>query len=120
MLDLEIGQKVWIFDPDYRAYSKEDRGAPIFRAKFRERYVTDQTRVSWILSYEPNLPEWNKGTKYKKKDAHLHIFISEEEIDKKCWVHENRHKIAEAVSRRCNDYDKLKAIEAILNGGEVT
>ena len=42
------------------------------------------------------------------------IYISEDDINQKCWICDNRFTISERVSR-CNSYDKLLEIENILN-----
>jgi hypothetical protein len=115
-MEMKVGMKVWMFDPNHRVYV-DDNGvrhtSPIYRKHFVEYYIIGETRVSWILSRSKD-GDVKKGVKIKKSEADTLIFISEEELDKHCWVVENKYKIARAVET-CSDYNIMKKIAEMLN-----
>ncbi|WP_242325834.1 MULTISPECIES: hypothetical protein [Bacillus cereus group] len=111
---MKIGDKVWVFDDNIRVYEDENGNKSYranFRAKFVERYIIGETRVSWIVGYRMDTSP-DIGVKLKKKDRTF--FISEEEVEQACWIHNHRYKIKDKLDR-CNDYGKLKQIADILN-----
>lgn len=123
---MQVGDKVWILDYNRRQY-EDDKGNKLdrcwFRYHFDERYIIGETNQSWIIGYKNSKPEdkYNiiklnkKSLTYKPdpgKDGR--IYTSEEQINQICWMHDNLIKIVERV-RGCNDYNKLKKIEEILN-----
>ncbi|MFJ8528321.1 hypothetical protein [Bacillus sp. NPDC094106] len=111
---MKIGDKVWIFDNSIRVYEDENGNrshGTNFRAKFVERYIVGETRVSWIIGYSPGTSP-DIGMKLKKKDRTF--FISEEEVKQACWVHEHRYKIRNKLDF-CKDYEKIKQIADILD-----
>ena len=123
-IKMQIGNKVWIFDGNNREYV-DDKGnkiqSPWYRGHFIERYIVGETKQSWVIGYKNSSMEDISNLKINKKTLTYNgtygldgrLYISEEEIDRKCWVHDNHYKMQDLVMR-CNDYDKLKRIEEIL------
>lgn len=125
---MQVGDKVWIFDSNRRVY-EDDKGNRLnkcwYRSYFIEKYIIGETSQSWIVGYEKNSIEDRSNLKVNKKtltysttntyglDGKLRV--SEEDIEKECWLQDNKHRIREEVSR-CNDYDKLKKIDEMLKG----
>ena len=121
---MEIGDKVWIFDSNNRQYS-DDKGNKLdrcwYRGYFVEKYIIGETKVSLIIGYKGSTPD-NRDIKVNKKTLTYigkygqngKLYTSEEEINQLCWINDNQYGIFERV-KRCDDYLKLKEIEAILN-----
>jgi hypothetical protein len=113
---MKVGDVVWKFDPNHYVYV-DDNGvrhkSPIYRKHFVKHYIIGETKVSWIISRFKDIDIEN-GIKIKKKEAERILYTSEEEIDKHCWVIENRIKISDAV-RMCYDYDTMKKTAELLN-----
>jgi len=123
---MQIGDKVWIFDGNRRIY-EDDKGNktqnPWYRGHFVEKYIIGETKQSWIVGYKGNDIDSKTNFKANKKTLIYSIinnysldkklYISEEEIERKCWVYENRSRIIRKVEQ-CHDYDKLRKIEEIL------
>jgi len=123
---MQIGDKVWIFDSNKRVY-EDDKGNKLdncwYRGHFREKYIIGETKQSWIIGYEGNDIDSRTNFKVNKKTLTYSItnnfgldkklYISEEEIKRKCWVYENRSGIIRKIEQ-CTDYDKLRKIEDIL------
>ena len=123
---MQIGDKVWIFDGNRRIY-KDDKGnklnSPWYRGHFIEKYIIGETKQSWIIGYKGNEIDSGTNLKVNKKTLTYSItnnfgldrklYISEEEINCKCWVYENRSGIIRKIEQ-CTDYDKLRKIEDIL------
>jgi hypothetical protein len=121
---MQIGDKVWIFDSNHRCY-EDNRGNKLdrcwYRGYFVERYIVGETKQSWLVGHEGGKPDdrWNIKVNKKTltypgsygKDGRL--YISEEEIDRACWLNDNQYRIREDVGR-CRDYEKLKKIDEIL------
>jgi hypothetical protein len=121
---MQVGDNVWIFDSNRRVY-KDDKGNETnrawYRGHFREQFIIGETTQSWIVGdqwqspYDRYIIKVNKKTltyKYEYgRDGHL--YTSEEEVNRKCWIEENKHRIHNDVNY-CNDYDKLMKIDAIL------
>jgi hypothetical protein len=124
---MQIGDKVWLFDSNRRCY-EDDKGNKLIscwhRCHFDERYIVGETNQSWIVGYEGSSVDSKSNLKVNKKTLqysntnmyHLdgRLYISEEEIEKECWLNDNSYRIRQMVER-CRDYDKLKKIEAIFN-----
>lgn len=123
---MQIGDKVWIFDSNHRQYT-DDKGnkthSPWYRGHFVERFIVGETKQSWLIGYEGSNPESRTNIKANKKTltykgeygADGIIYTSEENINQRCWIHDNQFTISERV-RRCNEYDKLIRIQEILDG----
>ena len=85
-------------------------------------FIVGETTQSWIIGYEKSPPESKINIKVKKKDMSYKtstggtskLYLSEEEINNVCWIEENKYRIVEKL-RKCNDYDKLKKINDLLN-----
>jgi len=121
---MQIGDKVWIFDSNNRVY-QDDNGNQLNRCRYRghfvEKYIVGETKQSLIIGYKGSSIENRGNLKVNKKTLTYKtmygmdgkLYISEEEINRKCWLHDNQYRIQEKVGR-CNDYDKLRKIEEIL------
>jgi len=121
---MQIGDKVWIFDSNNREY-KDDKGnktqSPWYRGYFIEKYIIGEVKGNLIIGYKGSAVEDKSNIKVNKKTLSYKgkygldgiLYVSEEEIDHKCWVHNNQYKIQDLVIR-CNDYNKLRKIEEIL------
>ena len=122
---MQVGDKVWIFDGNQRVYT-DDKGNKLdscwYRGYFVERYIIGETKVSWIIGYRKGSTPDNRDIKVNKKTLTYarqsalngSLYISEEEIEQDCWKHDNQYLLTEKV-RKCDDYNKLKEIESILN-----
>ena len=122
---MQIGDKVWIFDGNHRIYKDvegNETRSPWYRGHFVERYIVGETKQSWIVGLKGREPNHRSNIKVKKSTLSYpadygldgHLYLSEDEIDQKCWKNENHYALGERV-RRCYDYQKLKEIEEILN-----
>ena len=123
---MQIGDKVWIFDDNRRVY-QDDKGnktvSPWFRGHFVEKYIVGETTQSWLVGYKGNMLDDKTNIKVNKKNLTYSIgnnygrngklYISEEEINQKCWMEENLRIIIRKVEQ-CTDYEKLRKIEEIL------
>jgi len=121
---MQIGNKVWIFDNNNREYV-DDKGnktqSPWYRSHFIERYIIGKIKDNWVIGYKNSSIEDKSNLKVNKKTLTYKskygldgiLYISEEEINRKCWVVDNHYKIQDQIMK-CNDYDKLKKIEEIL------
>ena len=124
---MQIGDKVWIFDSNHRIYKDADGNktqSPWYRGHFIERYVIGETKQSWIIGYSKGSVPDKRDIKVNKKTlTYYHksygmdgkLYISEERIDQLCWMNDNQYEIINMV-RNCNDYQKLRLIEGILYG----
>jgi hypothetical protein len=117
---MKIGDKIWIFDEHHRIYVDDDgvkHSSPIYRKKFVEYNIIDETKISWLISHYTydNIPDWAKknAKKVKKSEVNKIYWTSEEEIEKHCWIKENSYRLSELV-KRCIDYDTLRRIEEII------
>jgi len=127
---MQIGDKVWLFDSNRRVY-QDDKGntttSPWFRGNFTERYIVGETKRSWLVGFKGNTVEDRTNIKVDKKNLTYSItnnfgfdkklYISEEEIDRKCWINDNHRKIIRLIEQ-CSDYDKLLKIQEILSEGD--
>lgn len=124
---MKIGDKVWIFDSNQRVYEDQDGNKTSrawYRGYFVEKYIIGETKQSWIIGNQNREIDHTSNIKVNKKTLTYKrgartsldekLYVSEEIINQECWIKENRCSISEAVNR-CNDYDKLKKIEEILN-----
>jgi hypothetical protein len=104
---------IWIFDENRRVYPKDASGrtpfggSPIWREHWVKVEVIGETRVSWVV-------QWYGELKVPKKGANPARFaFSLEDIERRTFVVENRHGIADAVGR-LGDFDKLKAVAELV------
>lgn len=104
---LGIGSTVWMFDQNRRIY-KDNRSGPIYREYWRPIKITSETTRSWITE---------RGNKIPKKGEHNGYCFTEQEVNDKSWVEDNRYKIAEAVNWM-RDVETLRAV-AKLAGYEM-
>lgn len=100
---MKVGDKVWIFDHNYRVYPKDKLigSAPIYSEHFRQKTIESETSRSWIVD----------GIKYSKKDV-LGLYTDEQKEDV-IWENENRYKIVHEVEK-CSVYI-LRKINILLN-----
>jgi hypothetical protein len=107
----KVGDAIWIFDINRRVYPRDAdgraTGGPIWREHWKLHVIVGETSRSWLTDYGNKIAK--RGT-----DPSLVLF-SEAEIDRAGWVHDNAIKISRRVWA-CDDFEKLKAIEAILAG----
>jgi hypothetical protein len=77
--------------------------------------VVGETKQSWLVGYETNPIKVDKKTMVERNTKYtpIRFLATIEEVEHEEYIG-NRYKIAEQV-RYCNDYDKLKKIELILN-----
>ena len=108
---MKIGDPVWVFYENHRVYRParpgEDgfRGGPIWRAHWQKQTVVGETARSWVLG---------DGSKVPKKGADHGLFaFSEADIDKRAWVHENRHHISRVVGL-IEDHDLLRKVAELI------
>lgn len=112
---MKVGDKLWQFDVNRRQWDSEKR--LVWRYHWRPMFVIGETRVSWLVSSsdEPTELSMKYATKIPKKLA-LNPWqwaTSEEELERREWIHDNGHRLSDAVSR-CGDYQKLVLIADIL------
>ena len=124
---MQVGDNVWIFDSNRRRYV-DFKGNKLtmcwYRGHFDERYIVGETKQSWLVGYKGSLPDNRLNLKVNKKTLQYSttntygldgkLYISEEEVEQTCWIHDNHYKIREKVDK-CDDYEKLKKIEEIIN-----
>jgi len=105
-----IGATAWVFDENRRIYAKGEDGrslgdGPIWREHWRPEKITSETSRSWVTEYKTKIPKRNRDPRW--------FALTQLEIDEQAYVHENRYRIIEAVSR-VSDASTLRAIEAVL------
>lgn len=116
-MSLGIDSIVWVFDGNHREYAPNPDGGrpsgpPIYAAHWRPKAIVSETSRSWILSSGMKIP--------KKRIAETcNVCYTEAEMLEDVWVHDNRHRIAEAV-RQTKNAQILMRIDAILKGNGVT
>ncbi len=103
-----VGSPVWIFSENRRVYRKDGvGGGPIWREHWRQDKIIGETSRSWIVgqgSWEQKIP---------KKGPWHGVAFSEKEIDQAAYVHDNRHRISDAVGR-LQDYACLREIAELV------
>lgn len=109
---MRIGAPVWIFDANHRVYRRDEKGrssgGPIWREYWRKREVTGETSRSWIVG------EHYAQRKIPKTGEQPHdVCWSEEEIERRAYVEENSHRIADKV-RHVRDHEVLKKIAELI------
>jgi hypothetical protein len=112
MKSLGIGSTIWRFDINRRVYPPRKSGerysseGPIWRQHWKPEKIESETSRSWVTDYGTKLPKnggWDKRT----------VCISEEEIGRRAYIHDHRHKIADRV-QRIDDYAALVEIAALV------
>jgi hypothetical protein len=108
-----VGDTVWIFDENRRVYNKERSeysfNAPIWREHWRPEEIVSETTRSWITKW---------GTKISKKDPGVLVIFSEEELDNRSWINDNKYEIVDKIRYGNLDYDTLKAIDDLIEQKE--
>ena len=103
-----VGKHIYGFS-DHR--DSEGRGG--LPKNWRAYEVVGETKVSWIVGYSWNPMKVNKKTFASKEN--IRFVKTLEDIAKLEFIWDNQYKISQSVGR-CNDYDKLKEIQRILEG----
>jgi hypothetical protein len=103
---IKVGDKVWYFE------RRAVYGASCYRRYFIEKFIIGDTRQSWVLG-DDMTTRLLFGIKILKRESVGIIYDSELEVDKVCWVNENRYEISDLVTK-CNNYDLLQQIKKIL------
>jgi hypothetical protein len=101
----------WVFDLNHRVYPKGNGicSEPIWREHWRKVVIVSETSRSWVTSCRRKIP---------KRGGHG-IAFSEEDIDRREYIVENRFHIASLV-QRLNDYETLKQVAALVGYEEAT
>lgn len=111
VLELKVGSPVWVWDENCRVYRKSadgrSTGGVIWREHWQKKEITSETRISWVIGEN----HWNqiKFPKRNPREKPWLFCFSEEELDQRCYVAENRHRIASAL-QNCEDYAMLKTV----------
>lgn len=111
-----VGMTVWVFDENRRIYPERKPGeaygggGPIWREHWTKRQIVGETSKSWLVGYSVN-----SARKHLKKDfpSEFGILLSEDDVIKATWIHDNAVRLADSV-RRCRDYSTLQQIAAII------
>lgn len=99
--------RIWVFDVNRRVYRDDGRGGPIWRHHWVEREIVGETRVSWILEDRRKVP--------KKGHNPLCVAWSEDEIDRRAWVHDHCRSVCERLERLARaDPSWLDAVAALI------
>tara|TARA_R110000803_G_scaffold171446_1_gene234372 strand:+ start:166 stop:492 length:327 start_codon:yes stop_codon:yes gene_type:complete len=107
---MKVGDKIWRFDINRRRYREGGGGGPIYAEHWSEIEITGETSRSWIVG------GWQE-IKVSKRGAHYGYVFTRAEVEDDIWMDGNRYKLGERV-KRCIYIDILKAIEALIEGGE--
>lgn len=100
-------QKIYGYNRENR--DREDHhGLP---KNWREYDVIGETKISWLVGFEPRPTKVNKKT-FVSSDGVIYV-PTLADIAKTEYVWNTRYKLGEAV-KYCKDYDKLKEIQRIL------
>lgn len=96
---------IWYFDVNHRVHRRDANGraygGPIWREYWRKLNIISDTTRSWVAS---------NGMKIPKSGADSRSFaFSLDDIERRAWVEENRHRIADSI-RRLDNYEKLMAV----------
>lgn len=111
---MQVGDKVWIFDNNHRVYEDKNGNRSnyaLYSGHFREFIITGETKQSWVIG---SLKVNKKTLEVKGHALDPHLFLSQEEVNENCWVHENKYDILKKIERSA-DYGLLKEIERLLN-----
>jgi hypothetical protein len=107
MPELNIGSKIWYFDECHRVYRKDARGqatgSAVYRESWRQVEITGENRRSWITLFG----------KAPKHGAHTGWAFTQQELEKICWMVENKYRIVERL-RLCDDLHKVMQVAQIL------
>ena len=108
MIERKVGDPVWVFDINRRVYASDGRGGPIWREHWVKRQITAETTRSWIVG------EGWAQIKIPKKGEQPHgIAWSEQEIERRAYVEENSHRIADKL-RHIRDYETLSKVAELI------
>ena len=109
----KVGDTVWIYDDNRRAYAKGGNGAPIYGEGWRAHPIMGETRTSWLLLGALKV---DKATGLLRAKEHCamrpKVEFSREAVDADIWREDNRSRIADAVKHA--DCETLKKIDALL------
>jgi len=111
MITLKIGDPVWIFNENNRVYppGPSISHAPIYREHWMKFSVIGETSRCYIVG----VCTFESMKLHKKGPVPPGVALSLNEVEADCWVHDNSHRISDAVGR-LRDYSALKRIDEIL------
>jgi len=102
---MKVGDRIWRLSFNHRGRDWE------------EREIVGETRISWLVTtVGGKADDWNveKVAKKALADGGSGLWVcSREEAPRRDWTSDNAYRIGERVGR-CEDYDTLKAIEALI------
>lgn len=107
---LKVGDILFNFDGNRRAYQPGLGGAPIYERHFNPETIVGETKVSWLLGYAK--------VKVNKKtlDSALHYadrgYFTKSGMEADIWSHDHRYKIVRAVERA--GLEQLQEIARII------
>ena len=96
---------VFIYDENRRIYKKGACGTAIYREHWRKHEIVGETSRSWVTKWGNKVP--------KRNYLHRLYCFSEQELDERCYVHENRYRISDLVRREWN-YERLRKIAELI------
>ncbi len=112
MTNLSVGSFVFYLDKSRRYFPKNGEPRPTAYQKYMYQWVrleiVSETRISWVLS---------NGYKIKKKEFGELIEVTEEGLQRRYWVFNNRYPLSRQLSS-VSDYETLKQIAALINYSE--
>lgn len=109
-MDINVGDKFFIFDTNRRVYKRNEKGqatgGPTFRGHFYEVTIDGETSRSWLVG------EW-KPIKVPKSDP-FSVLYTEEMIADAEWLSEHRYRISSQV-QSIKDADVLRKIADLID-----
>lgn len=123
--DLKMGDVIWQFDVNsrqYRTRKGHSYGSPIWRAHWRPMVIVGETKMSWLVVSQ-SLAQYSHGQALdpkrcvklsKKNPDRISWVFSEEELDERSWINDNRVRLSEVI-RDFKDYETLKKVAALIN-----
>lgn len=127
MIDIQVGMKLWFFDPNRRVYPKGGGmgSSPIYREHFAPCNVIGETKVSWIVGRGPqeyarvpkNQGKWRTLDFNACEGVYRTYFFTQQAIDDAVFVHEYGYRIQDSV-RKVKSAQVLREI-AKLTGYEI-
>lgn len=118
--ELGIGSTVWLFEDSRRVYPTDSSGGgPIYRGHFVAATIHGETARSWLVGHEwaPIRVDKKKLTTKPGYGRGSRVFVSEQEIDDACYIHDARPKLGRQVID-CRDINTLRKIEGLLKAAK--
>ena len=111
---LAVGMVIYLVDENRRVYpAGHDRisASPIWREHWRPVEITGETSRSWLIG--PTFRGRDQVKIPRRGPLPWHIATDAADIDRRAWVNDHAHRIAEDV-RRSKDFDRLRAVARII------